>query len=190
MKKLLYLLILMALSPGCAPVISRDALDLVDPDITFADLQNDPAGYRGKTVLLGGVIVNTSVEEDGTLLEIYQTALDRLGEPIHLDRSQGRFLAFYDGFLDSEIWRKGRKVTIAGTVEGEKTGKLGNLQYRYPYLRVREIHLWEERIYRYEPYPWYPWGPPGPWSPWWDPWWDPFWYPYWGPYPHYRLRHR
>lgn len=190
MKKLLLLFISATLLSGCAHVISRDMLDQVDQEITFPDLRNNPSHYKGETVLLGGVIVDTDMEKNGTLLEIYQTRLDRIGEPIHLDRSQGRFLAQYNGFLDSEIWRKGRKVTVAGTVEGEKTGKLGNMNYRYPYLRVKEIHLWQERTYTYEPYPWYGWRPYGPWGPWWwDPFWDP-WGPYRGPYPHYRHRHR
>ncbi|MGD2126290.1 MAG: Slp family lipoprotein, partial [Desulfobacteraceae bacterium] len=130
-------------------------------------------------ILLGGVVVKTLIEKDGTLLEIYQTRMDKGGKPIDLDRSEGRFLAYYKGFLDNEIWRKGRKVTVACTLEGGKTRKLGDIDYRYPYLRVREIHLWKEDSYTHEPYPW------GPWNPWWDPLWHPYRYrhpPHW--YPH------
>ena len=165
---------------GCAHVVSKETLSQVDKTITFGDLKKRPSAFKGEMVLFGGVIVGSIIKEEGTLLEIYQTKLDPQGEPVDLDRSQGRFLAFYKGFLDSEIYRKGRRVTVAGIVEGERTGKLGEIDYPYPYLMVKEIYLWkDEEPYRYEPYPW------GPWYPW-DPWGDPHWF--WGP--RYPYRHR
>jgi outer membrane lipoprotein len=165
---------------GCAHVVSKETLSQVDKEITFEALRKRPSAYQGKTVLLGGVIVESTIKDEGTLLEIYQTKLDRLGEPIDLDASQGRFLAFHKGFLDTEIYRNGRRVTVAGMVEGEKTMKLGEIDYPYPYLMVKEIYLWkDEEPYRYEPHPW------GAWHPW-GPWYDPYWY--WGP--RYRFRYR
>ena len=169
---------------GCAHVISRATLDEAAEDITFAELRQDPSRFLGRTVVLGGVIVKTVPEKSDTLIEVYQTGTDRWGEPVNLDSSEGRFLAFYEGFLDSEIWSKGRKVTIAGKVEGEKTKKLGDLDYRYPYIKIKEIHLWRKPMPAYDRYPWYPWGPWGPW------WWDPFWDPYWDRYPYYRHHRR
>jgi outer membrane lipoprotein len=181
MIKTVLILGILALT-GCAHVISQATLDEADQSITFAELRQDPSRFLGRLVILGGVIVKTVPETSGTLLEIYQTRTDRWGEPVDLDRSGGRFLAHYKGFLDSEIWSKGRKVTVAGKVEGEKTRKLGGIDYRYPYIRVREIHLWRKVMPRYESYPGYLWGPWGPWNPWWDP----FWYPYWEGHPPYR----
>jgi outer membrane lipoprotein len=176
MKRFFVLLIALGLVAGCTHVVSRAVLKQVDTRITFDALLKDPNAYAGKTVLLGGVIVDTVNKQEGTLLEIYDTALDREGEPVHIDRSQGRFLALYDGFLDSEIYKKGRKVTIAGTVVGKRAQQVGEIQYRYPYLLVKEIHLWKrEQPVQYAPYPYY-----GMW--WYDPWypWGPWWYP-WGP---------
>jgi len=186
MKKILILLMVLTLFSGCAHVISQATLDEADRDITFTELRQDPSRFRGSTVILGGVIVKTVPEKSGTLLEVYQTRTDRWDEPVDVDRSGGRFLAYYPGFLDGEIWSRGRKVTVAGKVEGEKTGRLGEIDYRYPYLRVREIHLWRKVTRTYEPYPGYLWGPWGPWNPWWDP----FWYPYWDRHPPYRHHRR
>ena len=152
---------------GCASVISKDVLREVNRDISFADLQKDPEDYIGEMVLLGGVIIKMTYKEDGTFLEIYQTAIDDEEKPMDLDVSKGRFLARYKGFLESGIYGKGRKVTIAGTVEGVKVLKIGDLDYHYPYLLIREIHLWKKEQAVYEPYPWYPigpWGPRGPWG--------------------------
>jgi outer membrane lipoprotein len=178
-RRIFILFLSLGLFWGCAHVISKETRSVVDHDIAFSELRTDPAAYRGKTVLFGGVIVRSLIEKEGTLLELYQTRVNREGKPVDLDRSEGRFLAFYEGFLDNEIYRNGRKVTVAGVVKGEETMKLGEIDYRYPYLIVKELHLWEEeKPYAVEPYPW------GSWYPW-GPWYDPYWY--WRP--HYRYRH-
>jgi len=163
---------------GCAHVIPGDVLEEVNRDITFAELQKNPEAYEGKVIILGGVIVKSLNKKDGTLLELYQTEMESEGMPIHLDVSGGRFLALYEGFLDSEIYRAGRKVTIAGSVRGKQVKKLGQVDYHYPYLIIKEMHLWEEKKWRrHEPYPYplYPWG-------FWGPWWRYPWHPWYGPY--------
>jgi outer membrane lipoprotein len=183
MKRLFVFGISLVLLSGCVHAVSRDVLEEVDREITFSALFEDPLAYQGRVVLLGGVIVNTVNKEEGTLLEVYQTSLDREGRPRDTDRSEGRFLALYEGFLDSEIYKKGREVTIAGTVQGERVQPLGEIEYRYPYLLVKELHLWEEEEpVQYEPYrwgmwydPWYPWGSWGFWG--WHSWRHPIHHP-------------
>ncbi|OGP54485.1 MAG: hypothetical protein A2Y65_09260 [Deltaproteobacteria bacterium RBG_13_52_11] len=171
MKRLLIFGMVLVFLSGCAHAISRGVLKEVDREITFSALIKAPNAYQGRVVLLGGIIVTTINKQEGTLLEVYQTRLDREGRPTNTDRSEGRFLALYQGYLDSEIYSKGRKVTIAGTVQGEKVQLLGEIEYRYPYLITKEIHLWEkEKPVQYERYPrdlWYdPWDPWGPWGFW------------------------
>jgi outer membrane lipoprotein len=185
MKRLLIFGMALVFLSGCVHGISRGVRQEVDREITFAALIKEPTAYQARVVLLGGVIVKTVNKKEGTLLEVYQTRLDREGRPIDTDRSEGRFLALYQGFLDSEIYKAGRQVTIAGTVQGEKVQPLGEIEYRYPYLLVKEIHLWEEEEpVQYEPYPWGPWYDPwDPWGPWgfwgWHSWRYPRYYHRW-----------
>jgi outer membrane lipoprotein len=177
MKRWIIIMMGIFLFFGCAHVISKDTLGKVDLGVTFTELRENLLRYQGGVFLLGGVIVETHIVKEGTLLEIYQTQVDRQGRPKNLDRSEGRFMAYYTGFLDSEIWSKGREVTLAGTLEGEKTQKLGEIDYQYPYLRVSEIHLWKKPYYQVDPYPLRPWR---------GPWWGSYGYPYWdGYYPYY-----
>ncbi len=142
--KLAGILLLGVAFVGCAHIFPKDILNQVDSEISFEALLKDPGVFKGKVVLLGGVIVKTENRKNGTLLEIYQTGMNSYGRPINTDVSQGRFLALYDGFLDSEIYSKGRKITIAGVVDGEEVMEIGEIDYHYPYLSVRELHLWEE----------------------------------------------
>jgi outer membrane lipoprotein len=171
MKQIPVIILVLTTFAGCAHVISPDVRWQVNTGITFQELRKNPDAFKGEIVLLGGVIVSTRNLGKGTLLEVYQTKLDAMGEPIDLDNSEGRFLAVFDEFLDGEIYSKGRKVTIAGVVQGERIGEVGEVPYRYPYLEIREIHLWKK-----EPeYPYYPYGPSPP--PYWGygyPWGRPY----------------
>jgi outer membrane lipoprotein len=174
MKRFFILVMVLGLLTGCTHVISRASLKQVDTNVTFSALLKDPHAYVGKVVLLGGVIVDAINKKEGTELEICQTELDQEGKPVNTDRSKGRFLALYPGFLDNMIYRMGREVTLTGTVVGGKIQPLGEIQYVYPYLFVKELHLFKQEEYvSYDPYDvylwggwWYPWGPWGyyPWG--------------------------
>ncbi len=51
---------------GCAPVISKGVLDTADRSITFAAILKDPAAYTGRTVVVGGVIIDAENLKDRT----------------------------------------------------------------------------------------------------------------------------
>ena len=76
-----------------------------------------------------------------------------------VDESEGRFLALNSGYLDVAIYNRGRKVTVAGEVQGKKIQRLGEIDYTYPLISAKGIHLWpvekEDRFYFY-PYWHYP----------------------------------
>lgn len=161
---------------ACASAIPKQTMERVDRSLDFQTLRKDPNAVKGRWVLLGGVIVATTNRDQGTVLEIYQTRLDWIDRPTETDTSGGRFLALYDGFLDADIYAKGRKVTLAGPVEGSEVRRLDEMDYRYPLVRVRSLNLWER-----EPRPayGYPYG-----YPWYDPWYGPY-GPWYGPYGRY-----
>jgi outer membrane lipoprotein len=126
---------------GCAESISDKYLRKVDKNITFEQLNKNPDQYAGSSIMLGGVIVAAENKNDGTLLEIYETTLDSSGKPVDVDNSKGRFLAMDKNFLDGQIYRNGRKVTIVGVVKGVEVRKVGEVDYRYPYLEITDIYL-------------------------------------------------
>ena len=142
-KKLLALLSIVTILSGCAHVISKGLREKVAPGITFKEVKEDPDAYQGKIVLWGGVIVKSENLKEGTLLEIRQVSLNRWGVLRDRDISEGRFLALYPHFLDSAIYGEGREVTVAGKIQGKEVRLLGEIEYTYPLLLVKEIHLWE-----------------------------------------------
>ena len=166
-KKLAIVLFAAGFMASCAP-LSREIMSQVDNTLTYQVVQQDPDRYVGKMVLWGGVIVEITNKQNETDLKVRQTELDVEKRPKDLDRSAGRFIVRYAGFLDPAIYRAGRLITVAGKVAGKEAHPLGNTQYPYPVLQAKEIHLWESQEYMRPAYPYY-WDYPYWWRryPWW-----------------------
>ncbi|MEJ2167336.1 MAG: Slp family lipoprotein [Desulfobacterales bacterium] len=45
------------------------------------------------------------------------------------------------------VFKKGNQITLAGKISGEKTLRLGQTQYTYPVVMIKEFHLWEKAHY-------------------------------------------
>lgn len=130
---------------GCAPTFSRQALDQVDRTITFRELQKNPERYQGKWVMLAGLIIDTRNTPEGSFIEVLQKPVDRQGRPRETDDTEGRFLITSPEFLDSAVYRPGKRISVIGEVLGQKMRPLGEIQYRYAVVTSREIRLWEPR---------------------------------------------
>lgn len=135
---------------GCSSqqVIPESMEPLVDKTVSFRDLVTSPESYRGRVLVLGGEVLKAKRLRDGTQIEILHLPLDS-GERPSLDRqqSQGRFLALQQEFLDPATMVQGTRMTIVGEVSGAKTDHLDDVEYRYPTLIVKHLHVW-----RMEPY--------------------------------------
>jgi outer membrane lipoprotein len=127
----------------CAPPFAKDMLERVDRSITFRELQGDPDTYKGRWVMLAGVIIETRNTEEGTFIEVLQKPMDRLGRPYETDESEGRFIITTDRFLDDAMYHPGRRITVIAEIGGRKVLPLGEIEYQYPVVVPKELHLWE-----------------------------------------------
>lgn len=124
-----------------------------------------PAGVK---VRWGGTIASVRNGKVRTWIEIVEQPLSGNGRPRRTDRSEGRFLARFNGFLDPAIYTAGRKITVVGDVTHAVTGTIGAYSYKFPVVKVTSFHLWRplpKRRYVANPNPfwvspWYPWGYP------------------------------
>ena len=177
MRKI-YPIILMAglFMYSCTPVLSRNLLNDGHFNEDLSEIRQDPAFYKGHLFILGGIIVNTEATKDGSLIEAIFVPVNSLGYLKSYKVSDGRFLAIYKGpgILDPLIFSEKREISLAGEFIEMRKGKIGEMEYAYPFFEIKEIHLWEdikERDYYYyympPPYPYwyYRHGPYGPW--WW-----------------------
>jgi outer membrane lipoprotein len=139
---LIQLAIAVIISAGCAPPFSKMLLDKVEKNLPFSELNKAPESHVGKIMMVGGTIVDTKNLQEGTQLEVLQRPLDGEGQPTQTDETGGRFLVVTSQFLDGAVYHRGRSVTIIGEVTGSQVQPLGELQYRYPVLTAKELHLW------------------------------------------------
>jgi outer membrane lipoprotein len=161
---------------GCS-VMSKGMLREADKDIRFESIRRDPSAYAGKTVILGGYVLEARNLKAETRLLVLQAPLTVRDEPRSSDLSEGRFTVVYEGFLDPVVYERGRKITVAGTVLGEEDIRINDHTVTIPVFEAREIYLWDQPEWpgRYHYY----YGPDFRWP---DPYFHHWWHPryYWG----------
>ena len=138
---------------GCTSVISEGLRREVSEEITFGQVMENPDAHKGKVIILSGIILDAKNVKEGTLMEILQKPARDNGRPKDDDSTEGRFLGLHPGFLDVAVYGYGREVTIGGEVTGKKSLPLGEIEYTYPVISIKEIYLWPPRIRRRPPPP-------------------------------------
>lgn len=161
--KLIAMTVISVFVVSCA-VISNQVRQESLPDMPFKTLIQKAGELQGKTVILGGYIIETRNLENESKIWVLQTPLSLGESPDYKDRSEGRFVITHQGFLDPEIFRPDRRITVAGVITGLEKDVGKNCPFNCLVIRNREIHLWPD----YPPYPY--------------PYYDPFYYPYGYPY--------
>ena len=131
---------------ACAHPISEDFRAHIDPNLQFQQIFKKTNDYLGKSVMFGGIIVNTRNFDNRAEIEVIQKDLDSFGYPSRANKTGGRFIFVKEGFFEPEIWSKGRYVTGAGVIKGQSKGKIDNKDYRYPLIEVSELKLWQKRF--------------------------------------------
>ncbi|HWF60781.1 MAG TPA: Slp family lipoprotein [Nitrospira sp.] len=116
----------------------------IDRTVRFADLQQAPSDYVGRTIMLGGTVIKGKRTKEGTELEVLQRPTGEEGR-LTEDRlrSEGRFLAVRETFLDPASLPEGTPITVIGTVKGVTTRQLDESDYVYPVLEVKHIIDWK-----------------------------------------------
>lgn len=142
MKKVLIILMVLTFT-GCAHVVSQEIRDTIDPDLSTEELFKDPDAFKGRIVVLGGIIIDSRNTKEGTYIEILQKPLNYRGIPKDTDLSYGRFIVLSPGFVDTAVFSRGRAVTCAGEIIGKKVLPLDEIEYPYVLIKSKELHLTE-----------------------------------------------
>ena len=158
---------------GCH-VISQQLREQVKPETSFHDVLQDPERFKGQMIIVSGVIIETTNTKEGTLIKVLQRPAGFRGQPKDTDITEGRFLAQDKRFLDPAVYTKDREVTLAGEIQGKRILPTGEMEYTYPVIQVKELHLWP--VIKHTDHNFY---------------YDSFYSPFWRGYPTYIIvRHR
>jgi len=164
---LIYAFLLGAMS-GCASNLPQEITTPIENSPQISEVLQEIEAHKGELVRWGGSIASIENKKDETWVGVVSRELSRNGRPKSGDETAGRFLAKVSEFLDPEIFKKGRLVTIYGELAGVKDGKIGEQPYTFPVVNSIKAYMWAE--YR-DP-------PPYPYLH--RRYYDPFWDPYWG----------
>lgn len=177
--KQISLVFLIAVISACASkppeAISKDP----PQNLTLTRVRMDIDSYVGSEVRWGGVISKVENKTDRTWIEIIRLNLRDNGRPITSGKSDGRFIASFDKFIDPVVYETGRPLTVVGTIDGKVSQPIGEYDYLFPIVAVEGSFLWKRRVAA----PAYPYPPPRYYDPWY---YDP-WYPH--PWPRHRHPH-
>jgi len=146
LKIILPTTVLLLFTVSCS-VISRQIKEESLPPTSFRTLLQNINEYTGKTVILGGYVLETENKTDETIIRVLQAPLSFQDKPDSKDKTEGRFIVSYKGFLDPEVYSKDRRITVAGTIIGLQTEEIGSCPYACLKIESREIHIWPEYEY-------------------------------------------
>ena len=130
---------------GCASVPTE--LETADEDalVAYKQAKAQQDKVVGQPARWGGVIADVRNREDNTVFEVVSFPLQRWGRPEVSDDSDGRFLAVIDGFIDPEVYKKGRAISFVGTIGETQQGKIDEYTYIYPVLEADNHYLWKPK---------------------------------------------
>ena len=141
--KLFFPLAVIGLVTGCASPSSSISQVAVDA-VTLTDARQDPQSHEGALVRWGGVITEVENKPDSTLVLMVERELRDNEKPISDGASEGRFIARFQGFIDPLVYKTGRPLTVVGRLNGSRIRPIGEYDYRFALVEVRDSHLWSE----------------------------------------------
>ncbi|MEE4245363.1 MAG: Slp family lipoprotein [Kangiellaceae bacterium] len=94
----------------------------------------------------GGVIASIKNEKEHSVVEIVAKPLGSSSRPLMTDKTEGRFLALINGFVDPLIYQRGREITVVGKLTETIDGKIGEMEYKFPIINVQAYQLWSRRV--------------------------------------------
>ena len=141
---------------SCSVISTQVRNESVTP-AHFKTLVQEADKHIGDMVILGGYILETKNSADESTLRVLQSPLGFGQEPKSKDHTQGRFIVFYKGFLEPEVYSKDRKITVAGVIVGSVAEKIDGFLHSHLKIQGRELFLWPKEQYQYH-------------TPYYDPW--------------------
>lgn len=101
-----------------------------------------PEGFQGKQVVWGGRVVALHNFADHSEIEVLAYPLDSSQRPRMKEHALGRFIAIMPGFVEPMNYPEGALVTLRGTVDGSRSGLVGDANYTFALVRGEALHHW------------------------------------------------
>jgi starvation-inducible outer membrane lipoprotein len=131
---------------ACGPVTAfpPDITSGVDTGFDFNAWRIQPKATIGRTVQLGGRIVQVNEANDALVLIVaYLPVVER---PTYGPRDNGKrageYAVFYSGRISPKALRPGNRLMVVGVTEQSQTVSVDDVQRTLPSLTARCLHIW------------------------------------------------
>lgn len=162
MNHRLPIILLTLLLSACASNLPKTISDAPVKTASVAEVRNNIKDFTHREVRWGGTVASVTNFANHSEIEVVSRDLYKSGRPKNNDQSAGRFIAEVAEFIDPDVYKKDREVTIHGVISGSKNNQIGEYDYFYPLVKADALHLWAETKETVHPYDYY----------------DPFFYPW------------
>lgn len=112
--------------------------------VQFADVQKEDEKYIGQKARWSGVIAGVKNRADKTQIDVLYYPSSSTGRPQIKDEPAGRFRVLVDGFLEPEVFKKGKSITALGEIKEKESQKIDEYEYVYPTMTNATLHLWKK----------------------------------------------
>jgi outer membrane lipoprotein len=168
--KVLSIVLVLMVCGGCAANPASSISQAIVDDVSLTQARSAVDAYMGSTVRWGGVVTEVENKADKTWVFLVGRVLRDDEKPITDSASEGRFIASFNGFVDPLVYKKGRPLTVVGSIESSTVRAIGEYDYWFPVVAVRDSYLWAEPVktkviyaprpfvydyYYYHPYPYH-----------------------------------
>lgn len=130
-------LLLVACAP--APIYQTPAGSVV---ATPMQVSQTPERYVSGNVVWGGRVVSVKNLAGETEIEVLAFPLDSSQRPRLSGTAAGRFIAVLPGYVEPLNYPPGSPITVSGTLNGSRAGKVGQAGYVFPLVKVTQSHRW------------------------------------------------
>lgn len=97
---------------------------------------------QNNEIRLGGIIANVTNLKDKTRIEVVNMPINNSGKPNLNSEPAGRYVGYYNGYLESMAFSEGRLVTLLGVSDGEEQGKVDDFEMSFRIMDIKGFHLW------------------------------------------------
>ena len=131
---------------GCGTVPSR-YIQQAEPGVTLTAFAGEPDTYQGKTVILGGVVVDQQQNGQRLWLHLKNRPLDKDYRPHRPTSNEGPEAGYYwvvvpDESLLPPKWNQWARVTVVGRVVDQKEARPATVPAGEPVLRLLFMRGW------------------------------------------------
>src|SRR5215831_3957114 len=142
---------------ACAPaaIFPPEVSERVDRTVTFEQVVDHPAEYKGRIVQLGGQILRSKVEGEEVQMLVRELPIQMkpVYGPVDRGGERGMFIIRYTGKVADQDLQRGNMLIVIGTMMGTAVSDLTGPYVSRSTVSAECVHYWRSQGEPIEDYP-------------------------------------